>query len=643
MKKILSAILIAMLIIGILPIGADTRVLKSEEIERIYLKRELEDLSAYEQEKLPPPPYKMAYAGDGVIIVEYPQGTVFYDVSGKRLGPKEPNTFYPYDKMRIYDSNRFYKKDVAMFNMEDYNKKLTLFTDRTGKTLFTKALNFEESNQMFPYFFSEGFSPMKSGNTYKGYIDRTGELAIDLNGYKELRPFINGYAPVSKDGEKWGYIDTKGNLVIDFQFDSAGYFSEGMAAVAKNEQTRHGVFKKVGFIDESGTLKIPFQYDIYPPDLSDIYSYREPKVMFSEGLCPVAKVFDDNGVYTGAYKWGYINKEGDVVIDFLYDNAFGFSEGLGAVAIQRENKEKPGASKVTEYGFIDKTGKVVIPFKYSIPSSVSWKFKDGIITAGIANKDAEQNGYRYIFLTKNGEELDVSVLIDEITVGRNDVNSVLFDLSDMIDGFAQGYATIKFGYDDNHMKNVFKGTYFIIRNTFTDTAKPVPKLGDFDKIIKDTLAGKESGSSEGDSNSVVVTKEEAIYNPMQLRVDTIDLRDLQVYNIGGRSYFKLRDVAKLLSKTQKRFSVDYDNQKKLISIQTNRDYIADGSELKLGDRKSKKALSSTVGIEIDGREIFIKAYNINGNNYFNLRELADALNFKVEYDEIERKILINSK
>ena len=59
--------------------------------------------------------------------------------------------------------------------------------------------------------------------------------------------------PVVKD-KKCGYIDKTGRLIIPFKFDSAGKFSEGLAAVRIKEKT--------GYIDATGKFVIP------PPSLS---------------------------------------------------------------------------------------------------------------------------------------------------------------------------------------------------------------------------------------------------------------------------------------------------------------------------------------------------------------------------------------
>ena len=49
---------------------------------------------------------------------------------------------------------------------------------------------------------------------------------------------------------KYGFVDKAGQLVIGCQFDDAKNFSEGLAAVKKNN--------KYGFIDKSGNLVIDF-------------------------------------------------------------------------------------------------------------------------------------------------------------------------------------------------------------------------------------------------------------------------------------------------------------------------------------------------------------------------------------------------
>ena len=56
----------------------------------------------------------------------------------------------------------------------------------------------------------------------------------------------------SENNYKYGYIDKYGTLVIPYEYDGAKIFSEGLAAVCKDE--------KCGYINDSGEVIIPFAY-----------------------------------------------------------------------------------------------------------------------------------------------------------------------------------------------------------------------------------------------------------------------------------------------------------------------------------------------------------------------------------------------
>ncbi|MDR1160497.1 MAG: hypothetical protein LBK69_07735 [Syntrophomonadaceae bacterium] len=44
----------------------------------------------------------------------------------------------------------------------------------------------------------------------------------------------------------------------------------------------------------------------------------------------------------------------------------------------------------------------------------------------------------------------------------------------------------------------------------------------------------------------------------------------------------------------------------------------------------------------DGTEITFTAYNIDGSNYFKLRDIGQALNLGVDYDEASNAIVIDT-
>ncbi len=117
----------------------------------------------------------------------------------------------------------------------------------------------------------------------------------------------------------------------------------------------------------------------------------------------------------------------------------------------------------------------------------------------------------------------------------------------------------------------------------------------------------------------------------------------QAYTIDGYTYFKLRDVAKALAGTEAGFNVDWDQEARMTALQTGATYKAyDGGTDAAEFAKKATAHHSHDPIMVNGEEVDLTAYNIDGYNYFKLRDLGDALGFEVTWDKTARMIGINS-
>lgn len=128
-----------------------------------------------------------------------------------------------------------------------------------------------------------------------------------------------------------------------------------------------------------------------------------------------------------------------------------------------------------------------------------------------------------------------------------------------------------------------------------------------------------------------------------LSVDGIDA-DCDKYNIDGSNYFKLRDLAQLLSKTDSRFSISFDEQSNAVAVVSGKEYTPVGGELARGQDQSKTAVVSKQSVLIGGKAVDgLSIYNIGGNNYFKLRDLGDALGFTVDYDADSNTAIVLSK
>ena len=112
-------------------------------------------------------------------------------------------------------------------------------------------------------------------------------------------------------------------MEYDTSTDGEDDFSEGLARVGKNDADENW---KYGYIDKSGEVVLPLEYD-----------YAE---YISEELFKVVEV----DVY-GNWKAGYINKNGEVVVPLelgYVDSERSFVDGLMAVGKQDADGDSHG-------------------------------------------------------------------------------------------------------------------------------------------------------------------------------------------------------------------------------------------------------------------------------------------------------------
>lgn len=203
-----------------------------------------------------------------------------------------------------------------------------------------------------------------NGENY-GYIDISGKEVIPCI-YKEAFDFDEGFAVVS-NGEYYGVINSDGNKITDFEYFEIYKFNDGIAMVQKGE------FRMFGFINERGEEIIPCWYYsassfneglgmfsqnfilksggersktwVIDKSGNKLFINEGGSSQFHEGLMPVSK----NG------KWGYIDKTGNIAIQYQYRLAERFKNGV-AIIINEEDLK----------GVINKSGVQLIPMNYDL-------------------------------------------------------------------------------------------------------------------------------------------------------------------------------------------------------------------------------------------------------------------------------------
>lgn len=117
-----------------------------------------------------------------------------------------------------------------------------------------------------------------------------------------------------------------------------------------------------------------------------------------------------------------------------------------------------------------------------------------------------------------------------------------------------------------------------------------------------------------------------------------------IYNIGGSSYFKLRDLAQALNGSAKQYNVGWDNESRRVSIESGKPYqpVAGEAGEPISQAVCLGRQPADASVSFGGRQFEAEKYNINGSNYFKLRDLARLLDFHVLWDESSRSIQIDT-
>jgi hypothetical protein len=264
-----------------------------------------------------------------------------------------------------------FSENLAAFSSEELGRSYGIGTykwgyiDRKGKVVieprYGSAGEFDKGVAIVNLPDADGnFSEYAAENAL---INRRG--AIVCRGYDSIYPGVAGLFVAERNG-KWGYLNKLGKVAIPFKFDDASPFREGRACVTKGN--------KRGVIDSKGALLFRCRASAEQPSYGP--AYRDHLSSFAQGM-----LLD---VVKG--KCGFLNRDGKVVVDYLYDDATAFSEGLAAVKIGKK------------WGYINKRGKVTIEPQFEEPS----EFREGLAHAKVKLKVGEKTVARFGFIDSKG-------------------------------------------------------------------------------------------------------------------------------------------------------------------------------------------------------------------------------------------------
>ncbi len=215
--------------------------------------------------------------------------------------------------------------------------------------------------------YSEGYFLVKfdyKGQPKQGFMTMDGQVA--MLDFDEVRPFKEGMAAVGKKIDitadssltYYGYINNKGEMPIKPIYLEAFDFSDSLAWVMN--------FEKRGYIDKNGLFNIE-----YVGNLGFGNS-------FSTGFA----AFVNDSI-----RFGYIDKNGKVVIDFRFDEAGDFVEEMAKV------------NNLGFWGYIDKKGQLIVKHSYDFANN----FSEGFAFVGIP--DTNMASQKWSLIAKSGARM----------------------------------------------------------------------------------------------------------------------------------------------------------------------------------------------------------------------------------------------
>lgn len=272
-----------------------------------------------------------------------------------------------------YEDGYIVKNNSNKFGLINYNKKQVLeckyneISNVTGSNMYVVKdgqevqLLSQEGNILLKDKFKEAVSIdnsniiIKSNGKY-GLISSTGDTIFNTE-YQDLSYAFDGNY-IAKKNDKYGIINTEKETKIDFTYEHITYlkeegFIEADKSLAETDliDTNFEV-KTTGMVSEINSklgyvkVRVGSEYKYYNYRLEE----KDVKDILATNTLYLSKKDD---------KYGYVDKNGTVVVDYIYDDATEQNiYGFAAVNINGK------------WGVIDANGKVIIQPVYDLSQNI---------------------------------------------------------------------------------------------------------------------------------------------------------------------------------------------------------------------------------------------------------------------------------
>ena len=193
-----------------------------------------------------------------------------------------------------------------------------------------------------------------------GVMLTDGTITI-ANTYQDLKQLENGYFVAKKD-ERYGIIDEQNTEKVYFNYTSISYNKDAQIYIAEDIDFKSSIINKnfevklIGILSELNTeakyikMYVNNEYKYYNLDFEE---KQNAEILKGKTLFLSKK---DN-------KYGYVDSEGKIVVDYIYDDATEQNK-FGYAAVQKNGK----------WGSIDSEGKEALKPTYELNNNIIINF-----------------------------------------------------------------------------------------------------------------------------------------------------------------------------------------------------------------------------------------------------------------------------
>jgi hypothetical protein len=211
-----------------------------------------------------------------------------------------------------------------------------------------------------------------------GVIKTTGESVIDAN-YDDLKEAKSGVL-IAKQNNKYGIIDLEKNTKVEFKYANITYDEKANIYIAEDESYNNDIIDDNFEVRQSGILiNIDDEkgyIELRQDEENKYYNFK-----FEER--DVKDIFSSNTLYLSKKdgKYGFVDKDGNVVVDYIYDDA-----------TQQNSYGYAGIKKDGKWGSINEKGNIVQEPTYDLEDYLKVDF----IGRWHLGKDLNMNYYNQL-------------------------------------------------------------------------------------------------------------------------------------------------------------------------------------------------------------------------------------------------------